>query len=103
MWDLSFSTVNNLLSGARFRTYFVLVVNVLLKDCLRNNGMISITISIFILLECDCNATGAIPGSLCTNDTAGQCQCKPGVTGRSCDQCMKFFTNFSDVGCEGNL
>ena len=53
-------------------------------------------------LDCECNATGTIPDTVCTNDTIGQCQFKSGVTGRSCDQCMKFFTDLSDAGCEGN-
>jgi len=60
-------------------------------------------LSYFHLLDCECNATGAIPDTVCTNDTIGQCQCKPGVTGRSCDQCMKFFTDLSDTGCEGDF
>lgn len=58
---------------------------------------------IFQFSECNCSTVGSIPGTQCINDTAGQCQCKTGVTGRSCDQCKKYFTNFSDSGCSGNL
>ena len=48
---------------------------------------------------CDCDRVGS------TNYTCvergGQCQCKPGVTGRRCDTCQRFFFGFSQTGCQG--
>ena len=54
-------------------------------------------------LECNCSEIGAVNGTACVNDNVGQCQCKRGVTGRACDRCMKYFTNFSNTGCAGNI
>lgn len=67
-----------------------------------NNATV-LTKTVLEFSECNCSSAGAINGTVCTNDTIGQCQCKTGVTGRSCDQCTKYFTNFSDTGCAGNL
>uniref|UniRef100_A0A8D0L970 Netrin-1 n=1 Tax=Sphenodon punctatus TaxID=8508 RepID=A0A8D0L970_SPHPU len=38
---------------------------------------------------CQCHPIGAI-GALC-NQTSGQCQCKPGVTGLTCNRCAQGF------------
>ncbi|XP_046574379.1 LOW QUALITY PROTEIN: laminin-like protein epi-1 [Haliotis rubra] len=50
---------------------------------------------------CNCNLTGTEGGNiaLCNNAT-GQCPCKPGVTGRTCDSCKTLFIDFSDTGCK---
>eukprot|EP00794_Sanderia_malayensis_P015666 gene15666-17246_t len=49
-------------------------------------------------LACNCNAMGSVNTSDCEK-YGGQCQCKPGVTGRTCDQCMPGFYNFTSNGC----
>ena len=49
--------------------------------------------------ECGCNTTGANNFSRCDR-MSGQCDCKPGVTSRSCDRCMIQHTNFSGSGCD---
>ena len=36
--------------------------------------------------DCDCTAEGTVPDTVC-NRTNGQCVCRQGVTGRSCDVC----------------
>ena len=38
--------------------------------------------------------------ALCNSDT-GQCSCKPGITGRTCDACDIGFYGFSNEGCSG--
>lgn len=49
---------------------------------------------------CNCDAVGAINSS-CDLAT-GQCTCKPGVGGNTCDTCMELFYGFSVYGCSGN-
>ena len=42
---------------------------------------------------------GTVEGTQCDLET-GQCQCKPSVTGRSCDQCESNHWGFaSGAGC----
>ena len=53
-------------------------------------------------LACSCNSTGTKNGTTC-QQLGGQCHCKPGVTGQSCDQCKPGFFNFTDSGCTGTL
>ncbi|KAL3314565.1 Netrin-1 [Cichlidogyrus casuarinus] len=36
---------------------------------------------------CECNPTGTLNGTTC-NAATGQCQCKMGVTGPSCNRCL---------------
>lgn len=45
--------------------------------------------------ECECNKCGT---SSC-DDRTGVCHCKPGVTGRLCDQCEEGYSGFSS--CQG--
>lgn len=51
-------------------------------------------------LACGCDVTGSI-NSTCQK-YGGQCYCKPGVTGRTCDQCIAGFYNITSQGCTGN-
>lgn len=50
-------------------------------------------------LLCDCYPLGSFSRA-CDRDS-GQCQCKPGVIGRQCDQCDNPFAEVSANGCEG--
>ncbi|XP_012279283.1 laminin subunit gamma-1 [Orussus abietinus] len=47
-------------------------------------------------VACNCDETGS--RSLQCN-SAGKCQCKPGVTGDKCDRCSANFYNFGSFGC----
>ena len=47
--------------------------------------------------SCDCNKQGST--SLNCNPKGGQCDCRPGVTGRQCDECHPGFYGFSANGC----
>jgi len=49
-------------------------------------------------LACDCNPIGTLSNTTC-DGSGGQCQCKPGVGGRKCDQCIPGFYNFTSQGC----
>ena len=55
--------------------------------------------ALVVFSACRCNATGAYNSTRCER-TSGQCDCKPGVTGRMCDRCMIQHTNFSSNGCD---
>ena len=55
--------------------------------------------ALLVFSACRCNATGAYNSTRCER-TSGQCDCKPGVTGRMCDRCMIQHTNFSSNGCD---
>ncbi|KAK3731434.1 hypothetical protein QZH41_013619, partial [Actinostola sp. cb2023] len=48
-------------------------------------------------LECKCSPIGSY--NLVCAKYGGQCACKPGVTGRQCDQCLPGFYNFTSAGC----
>ncbi|KAH3798034.1 laminin subunit gamma-1-like [Dreissena polymorpha] len=45
---------------------------------------------------CNCDPTGS-ENLQC--DDSGQCQCKPGVTGKMCDRCQENYYDFSIYGC----
>ncbi|XP_041363873.1 laminin subunit alpha-2-like [Gigantopelta aegis] len=49
---------------------------------------------------CSCNSTGSVGGATAACDAgSGVCPCKPGVTGRACDQCLPLYTDFGEQGC----
>ncbi|XP_005110416.2 laminin subunit beta-1 [Aplysia californica] len=48
-------------------------------------------------LECNCDVTGSL--SLECNPSGGQCECKPNVVGRRCDQCAPGTYGFGPSGC----
>ena len=47
---------------------------------------------------CGCDVVGSVPGSQC-KAYGGQCDCQPGVGGRTCDSCDNGFYGFSSEGC----
>lgn len=47
---------------------------------------------------CNCDPLGSV-NKTC-HPLHGQCVCRPGVTGRQCDQCMPRHWGFSDEGCK---
>ncbi|KAF5404743.1 Laminin beta 1 [Paragonimus heterotremus] len=47
--------------------------------------------------RCMCNSTGS-QTDICDKLT-GQCPCKPGVVGRSCDRCAPYHYDFGAMGC----
>lgn len=59
------------------------------------------TFVFYSCVECNCNVTGAV--NMSCSGLGGQCLCKPGVNGRTCDACMKTHLNFSSTGCDGNI
>ena len=48
--------------------------------------------------ECNCDPVGTVENTECDVQT-GQCQCKPGVTGLHCDQCLPEHYGFGQYGC----
>uniref|UniRef100_A0A0K0EAE9 Laminin subunit beta-1 n=1 Tax=Strongyloides stercoralis TaxID=6248 RepID=A0A0K0EAE9_STRER len=48
-------------------------------------------------LQCDCDPTGSVSG-ICKSQ-GGQCECKPNVIGRRCDQCAEGTYGFGPSGC----
>ena len=51
--------------------------------------------------SCACDSQGST-GAGCDLYT-GQCECRAGVSGRSCDQCTPGFYDFTDLGCRGKI
>ena len=49
--------------------------------------------------ECDCDLTGSL--SFECEQAGGQCECKPNVVGRRCDQCAPGTFGFGPDGCKG--
>jgi len=50
---------------------------------------------------CACNLTGSSTAD-CEQDS-GACSCKPGVSGRACNECASGHFGFSSAGCQGTL
>ncbi|CAH2254292.1 usherin [Pelobates cultripes] len=53
--------------------------------------------------SCNCNVSGTISKNLQCQKIGGQCDCKPHVTGRQCDQCKNGFYNLQpddSYGCQ---
>ena len=48
--------------------------------------------------DCSCDVTGSL-SSICDPQT-GDCDCKPGVGGTDCDECLDGYFGFSEAGCE---
>ena len=55
---------------------------------------------IYFTTACSCSSEGSHTPHLC-DSYSGQCYCKPGVTGVSCDTCEDNFYNFTISGCTG--
>ncbi|XP_072017698.1 laminin subunit alpha-1-like [Amphiura filiformis] len=49
-------------------------------------------------LRCECDYPMGSLGNVCSA-YGGECNCKPGVGGRRCDQCQPGYYGFSDSGC----
>ena len=52
---------------------------------------------IYCILGCQCESEGAVT---CDTQT-GVCQCLPGVTGPTCNECMERWILVPDAGCLG--
>src|SRR6218665_3211703 len=46
---------------------------------------------------CNCGPASVSPDC---DVYSGQCQCRPGVTGRKCDQCEQGYWNYGPRGCQ---
>ncbi|VDD82162.1 unnamed protein product [Mesocestoides corti] len=53
--------------------------------------------TVAVAVPCECNITGSVT-PICDKRT-GQCPCRPGVVGRTCDQCEAYHYHFSASGC----
>ncbi|KAK6194781.1 hypothetical protein SNE40_000340 [Patella caerulea] len=50
-------------------------------------------------IVCGCDPTGTVVGTTC-DVVGGQCQCKPGVGGRTCSRCLSGYYNLTIGGCK---
>ena len=71
------------------------------KDLFCERSLCQLTIDIFGLLACKCDAIGSTDNKCSLY--GGQCACKPNVFGRKCDRCRPAFYNFNQIGCHGEL
>ena len=63
-------------------------------------------ILILLFSVCGCDNVGTVdPGTgvLLCDRTTGQCDCKPGVAGRTCNQCDHLYVNFGPTGCQSKV
>ena len=49
--------------------------------------------------SCDCHPVGSVV-TLC-DPVTGDCSCKQGVEGDSCDTCLPGYYGYSEEGCKG--
>jgi usherin len=47
---------------------------------------------------CECDSIGSL--STVCDTVAGACECKPGVGGNNCEECLDGYFGFSDEGCQ---
>lgn len=52
-------------------------------------------------MECDCEPDGIVSGEC--DEITGQCNCKPGITGRRCDKCEQAKNILKNGHCKGEL
>ncbi|XP_072039253.1 laminin subunit alpha-1-like [Amphiura filiformis] len=102
---VEFSDPSGLLGAAR-ATEFTTTCNVLTNDMKVNTTAEAICLpAVFSLTTyyfdgaktCSCDLTGSYDNN-CDLYT-GQCNCKPGVGGRQCAQCLPQYYNFRSTGC----
>lgn len=51
--------------------------------------------------ECDCDPNGIVSNEC--DGLTGQCNCKPGITGRRCDKCEESRSILQDGHCKGRF
>ena len=73
------------------------VVGLKCDQCINGTTVLSGTNSLGCS-PCTCNSQGSL-SSDCHPET-GACECKPGVGGIFCDECLDGYFGFSDTGCE---
>jgi len=49
--------------------------------------------------ECNCSRVGSVDYRC--HPVTGQCVCRPGVTGLTCDSCQPGYYGYSHHGCQG--
>ena len=74
-----------------FKSRFTAIYSTIVKVILYN--------FFFVCIACGCDPTGSVTGSQCEAH-GGQCNCQPGVVGRTCDSCANGFYGFSSAGCQ---
>jgi hypothetical protein len=48
--------------------------------------------------DCECDTIGTVQASASCDLKTGQCTCKPGITGRTCDKCEPDHWNKTEAG-----
>lgn len=62
-------------------------------------GLAASTFILASCCSCKCHPLGSLENKC--HPKTGQCPCRPGVTGQSCDRCQLGFFGFSIKGCRG--